>query len=399
VPGQAGFGAATYTAPSSERATNVARPARRRRRRPGRKRSAAPPLRHRCGRAGALRATISDAVPPGRELEPNVPGRPITLPRVPKYCRHGALAERCPICHASIEEEVRAATRQQRPAARRGPTDTRPHSNLSSRSRLTVRHEARASDDGFRTALAPGLRATEDGQRLAAEIGFANGRLAVLALDPPGLYGEIAGERDVEEANWLAFLVAYLGPLEDEADPFAGIEEVRTPWGELPALDGARLGPRSAHDPQRGTATIEAYIRFAQRAGSQAAALGADPSWTAEQRFERVHERLALPGLRGRARYDLLVTLGLLGRYPLTAPGLLTGDDDPVTSAAKRVFGIGDRMILERRARELAAAAQVPVEALDLALENWARAERITQGTPGAADPAAAERARAALDC
>jgi hypothetical protein len=322
------------------------------------------------------------------------------LPRVPKYCRHGALAERCPICQASLEEEVRAAqVRGRSPAARRGPTDTRPHSNASSRSRLIVRHEARASDDGYRTPLAPGLRATEDGLRLAAEIGFASGRLAELALAPPGLYGEIARDGDGEQASWLAFLVAYLGPLDDESNPFAGIEEVRTPWGELPALDGARLGPRSAHDPTRGTATIEAYLRFAERAGSQAAALGADPSWTAEQRFERVHERLALPGLRGRARYDLLVTLGRLGRYPLLAPGLLTGEDDPTTLAAKRVFGIGDRMNLERRARELAAAAQIPVEALDVALENWARAERITQGTPDAADPAAAERARAALGC
>jgi hypothetical protein len=318
---------------------------------------------------------------------------------VPKYCRHGALAERCPICQADIEEDVRAASRQRSPAARRGPTDTRPHSNVSSRSRLIVRHEARATDDGYRTSLAPGLRATQDAQRLAAEIGFASGRLAELAIAPPGLYGEIAGESESEQASWLAFLVAYLGPLEGDADPFAGIEEVRTPWGELPELEGARLGPRSAHDPQRGAATIEAYVRFAERAGSQATALGAEASWTPEQRFERVHERLALPGLRGRARYDLLVTLGRLGRYPLAAPGLLTGEDDPTTLAAKRVFGIGDHMNLERRARELAAAAEVPVETLDLALENWARAERITQGTPDADDPAAAERARAALDC
>ena len=319
---------------------------------------------------------------------------------MPKYCRHGALAERCPICHANVEEEARAAAARQRsPAARRSPTDTRPRANITSRSRLIVRHEARAGDDGYRTPLAPGLRATEDARRLAQEIGFASGRLAVLALEPPGLYAEVATTADLEEASWLAFLIAYLGPLEHPADPFAGIEEVRTPWGELPELDAARPGPRTAHDPRRGTATVEAYVRFAERAGSQAAALDADPSWTAEQRFERVHQRLALPGLHGRARYDLLVTLGRLGRYPLAAPGLLSGDDDPVTIAAKRVFGIGDRMLLERRARELAAACAVPVEALDLALENWARTERITQGTPEAADPDAAQRAAAALDC
>ena len=41
------------------------------------------------------------------------------------------------------------------------------------------------------------------------------------------------------------------------------------------------------------------------------------PTWTAEQRFTRIYERLALPGLHRRARYDLLVMLGALGRYPL----------------------------------------------------------------------------------
>ena len=180
-------------------------------------------------------------------------------------------------------------------------------------------------------------------------------------------------------------------------DPFAAIAAARTPWGRVPDLDGVALGPRSAHDPSRGAATIDAYLRFAQRSGSQELAFTGDPAWGGAQRFERIHERLALPGLHGRARYDLLVTLGRLGTYELAAPGLLVTEDDPVTLAAKRVFGIGDRMTLERRARDLARAAAVPVDALDLALENWARSERITQGVPGAADDGAHERARAAL--
>ncbi len=261
-----------------------------------------------------------------------------------------------------------------------------------------MRHEARAQDDGYRSTLAPGLRSTEDARRLAEEIGFASGRLTTLERDPPGLYAEVAAEPDLEEASWLAFLIAYLGPLESDEDPFASIAAVRTPWGTVPDLDDVRVGPRGAHEPGRDGETVDAYRRFAERAGAQQVALTGDPAWSAEQRFERIHERLGLPGLRGRARFDLLVTLGRLGRYPLTAPALLFTDDDPVTLAAKRVFGIGDRMTLERRARDLARAAQVPVESLDLALENWARAERITQGVPGAADVAAHERAAAALD-
>ncbi len=280
---------------------------------------------------------------------------------------------------------------------RRSPTDTRPRRNVSSRGGLVVRHEARAADDGYRSPLVPGLRSSEDAQRLAQEIGVGAARLDALATEPPGLYGEIAAEPDGDEACWLAFLVAYLGPLEQD-DPFAAIASVRTRWGDVPDLDGVEIGPRSSHERARGGATIDAYMRFAARSGGQLAAFAADPTWTGAQRFERVYERLSLPGLHRRARYDLLVTLGLLGRFALEAPGLLLTEDDAVTLAAKRVFGIGDRMTLERRSRELAAAVEVPVAALDLALENWARGERVTQGVRAAADGGPAhERALAAL--
>ena len=65
---------------------------------------------------------------------------------------------------------------------------------------MTVRHEARADDDGYRSSLAPGLRSTQDAQRLASEIGFAVARLAALSGEPPGAYAEIAREPDLEEA-------------------------------------------------------------------------------------------------------------------------------------------------------------------------------------------------------
>jgi hypothetical protein len=239
---------------------------------------------------------------------------------------------------------------------------------------LTIRRERRSDDDGYRSALAPGLRSTHDARHLAVSLSDANGRLTVLATDPPGLYGEVAGERDLEEASWLAMLIAYLGPL-DGVDPFAGIRAVRLPWrdGDVPLLDDAPLGPRSSHEAPRGQHTLLAYRRWAERAGSQAAAFTGDPGWTPEQRFERVYERLALPGFHRRARYDLLATLGALERYELRPPSLLLTEDDPVSRAAKRVFGIGDRLTLERRAQALAQALDVPIAALDLGLENWAR--------------------------
>jgi len=267
---------------------------------------------------------------------------------------------------------------------------------------MTVRREARSDDDGYRSPLTPGLRSSEDARRLAGEIGFAAGRLETLAVDPPGLYAQVAAEADLEQASWLALLIAYIGPLESD-EPFSAIEAARAGWPQLPLLADASFGPRGSHEPSRSAEALGAYIRFAQRAGNQQLALNADESWTPAQRFERIYERLVLPGLHRRARYELLVTLGRLRRYPLAAPSLLLTEDDQVLAGAKRVFAIGDRMTLERRARELAAAAHVPIDALDLALENWARGERITQGFHGVdlhgADEAAEMRALAALEC
>jgi hypothetical protein len=321
---------------------------------------------------------------------------------VATFCRHGTQIESCPICHASVETAERtAAQRGSRHAPpRRASAASRSRTPTPGRGpRLTIRHEARAADDGFRAQIAPGLRSTADAERLADELARSSGRLAVLASDPPGLYAEVAGEPDIEEASWLALLIVYLGTLDDADDPFVTIRELRTSWssGELPDIAGAQLGRRSSAVAVRGDEMLLAYRRWVERAGSQAAAFLADPSWTETQRFERVFERLALPAFDRRARFDLLVTLGVLGRYPLRAASLLLSEDDAVSRAAKRVFGIGDRLTLERRVRELAEASAVPLAAFDLALENWAAIERISLGVPAARDDAALERVRQTL--
>jgi hypothetical protein len=75
--------------------------------------------------------------------------------------------------------------------------------------------------------------------------------------------------------------------------------------------------------------------------------------------------------------------LGSLGVFDIRPWSLHVADAmDPTTIAAKRVFGIGDAMNLQRRASDLAGATGVPMEALDLALLNWSRpvGERITAG-------------------
>jgi hypothetical protein len=243
---------------------------------------------------------------------------------------------------------------------------------------VTVRRLIRGADDGFHSPLVPGLRSSADAQRLADELAFAATRLARLAADPPGLYAEVADPAgSVEERTWLAFLIAYLGPTEDD-DPFAGVRQARTDWssGEPPRLDGVPTGPRTAHDPARGLQTITAYRAWADRAGSQTAAFSGEAAWTAERRFARVFERLALPGFHRGARFELLTSLGRLGVYDLRAGALGFGGNDPVTLGAKRLLGIGDPMLLERRAADLAAGCGLPVEALDLGFHNWERGSR-----------------------
>jgi hypothetical protein len=81
------------------------------------------------------------------------------------------------------------------------------------------------------------------------------------------------------------------------------------------------------------------------------------------------------------------VTLGRLGVYDLRAASLALGGVNDVTVGAKRAFGIGDPLLLERRASDLAAACGLPLEALDVGLDNWQRGERATLGLGEDSEP------------
>jgi len=85
------------------------------------------------------------------------------------------------------------------------------------------------------------------------------------------------------------------------------------------------------------------------------------------------------------------VLLAHLKVFELNPTSLHLGDAaDETTLAAKRVFGIGDAMNLRRRSSELGRGSGVHIEALDLALVNFGRAEddRVTAGATVSADPA-----------
>ena len=290
------------------------------------------------------------------------------------FCRHNRLTNKCPICSRELEENLRAQAPVRHVTVRKpGATSTprgRASATKSNPKRLVTRKLARAADDGYRNPLVPGLKATADAERLAVALTQAANR-----LEPPGPYPYLADEPDIEQATWLAFLTA----LAPELQPL--IEETRPTWDE-------------AELPDAKARTVSAYRAWVQRSGSQQRAFTGEESWTPERRFDRVFERLALPGFSRAARYDLLTSLGAAGVYPLTAGAVHFVEDDATTLAAKRALVSGDRLLLERRARDLATAAELPIAALDRGLAAW--------GTPGehvdlTADPAPGVAAALAL--
>ena len=94
------------------------------------------------------------------------------------------------------------------------------------------------------------------------------------------------------------------------------------------------------------------------------------------------------------------MSLGRLGLVDVSPPDLQLGEaSDPAVIAAKRVFGIGERFLMERRAADLAEEADVPLDAFDLALFNFGQPEtaRATMGSRPTPDPALRQRVEHAL--
>lgn len=313
---------------------------------------------------------------------------------MPTFCRHNRFVEKCPIC--SKAERTRPGTMGDAAgstAGARRPAPARPERTAAGARRrsprsagnLVVRRQARAIEDGYEEDLVPGLRASADAAALAAELAWAWGRLEELASSPSGLYADAAAEPDVEEGLWLAFQLAVLDPVD------GSLGSARVTWasGAVPEVGDVQRGPRASGDPAK---TFAAYRAWAVRVGSQAAGLAGEPGWTPQRRFDRGYERLSLGGLQREPRYEFLVVAGRLGLVDVEPGGLWLSDShSPVVGAAKRVFGIGDPLLLARRAAELAAAAGIPIGAFDLALQNWARGgqERLRGGSAQADEPRA----------
>jgi hypothetical protein len=308
---------------------------------------------------------------------------------MPTFCRHGRFLQNCRICNP-VEAKPAPAARPKSSGSASGTTPRRSGTRTSSA--VVVKRQARSAEDGYEHELVPGLKASGDAKRLAAELAFATARLGELAADPPGLYAEVTLAENSEEAYWLAFQIAHLSPLAADPAPFASIERARTTWdsGDPPRLgEGVVLGPRTTVDPKQPTRTADAYRAWVARQTSQADAFAGEATWTPQRRFGRLYERLSIPGFARAGRFELLTSIGRLGLAEIEPGELRYGEAaDATTIAAKRVFGIGDTYLLEQRTAALAEAAGVPLAAFDLALFNFGQAEpaRATMGATAEAD-------------
>ena len=286
------------------------------------------------------------------------------------FCRHNRPTDKCSICSRELDEKLRnqapikyvtvkkpgtkatpsaRATSGSRSTSSRGASSSKAAGNSN---RVVTRKLARATDDGYRNPLVPGMKATADAERLAGAL-----TQAVERLQPPGPHPVIAEIADLNDATWLAFLIALAPELEET------LTEVQPSWSSRSDLSVL---------PEAKQKAATAYLAWVDRAGTQQAAFEGESFWTPERRFDRVFERLALPGFGRGARYELLVTLGAAGRYEVDAQSPQLVEDDTTTLAAKRLFVSGDRMLLEKRAREFMAAADLPIAALDHGLKVWA---------------------------
>jgi hypothetical protein len=308
---------------------------------------------------------------------------------MPTFCRHNHLLQNCTICAREQHFEARpvvssSAPKSTQPRERTEGTDG-PRAERARAPRVAkagtgrtvrVRRLARGVEDGYRSALVPGLKSSEDAERLAEEIAFSATRLLLMEQVAAGAapeylppsWSEIAAPGDLDERTMLAMNVV---------------------------LDGPR-GLKSGNSDD----AIAGFEAWGDRNGSLAKAFTGEPSWTPERRFERTFERLGgVRGLDRDTRYELLTLLGRLGVYELRPGKLFLSGENEATWAAKRALGIGDPLLLERRSGELARASGVPIEALDLALHNWGSGTRVTGGLAEDAegDAVLLEQAQSAL--
>ncbi len=296
---------------------------------------------------------------------------------MPTFCRHNHLLQNCTICARELNFEARPVVsssapkatqpREERPRSQqpRTPRAAKPGATRSSTGSVRVRRLARGVEDGYRSSLVPGLKSSEDADRLAEEIAFSATRLALME--------QLAAGEEVPDVSPAWSEIAAPGDIEARTE-----SAVRFVLG----------GPRGLDSGSRLEDVVDGIETWRSRSGSFEAAFTGEQAWTPERRFERLFERLGgVRGLSRDARYSLLTLLGRLGVYEIRAGRLFPSGENEATWAAKRALGIGDPLLLERRAADLAQACGVALESLDLALHNWGSGNHVTDGLPEDSGP------------
>ena len=303
---------------------------------------------------------------------------------MPLFCRHNRMTANCPICSREQEAERRASSP---PRTRQAAAGGRARTGAARRGAGAARRQraghppdgaARLQDDGYRNPLVPGLRARPTPSGWAPR----SPRRPPVCSRPGPTRTSPPSPTASRPPGWPSCSPSPARTIPSCSRRSRG---ERPAWasGELPALPEA-LQPHGRRPTARGP----------QRAGSQVAALrgrarrgipsGASPS---------ALERLALPGFPRDPRFELLVTLGAAGVYPIAAAGALHvgREDDATTLAAKRLLVSGDPRLLERRAADLAARGR----AADRRARSRPRRSGATPA-PGRSRQAGASRGRSA---
>lgn len=311
----------------------------------------------------------------------------------PVFCRHGRFENRCAICRS---EKAGAEPKAKEPAAKgtarrraAGTASARGAARTPRRRGVVTGSLTRHADDGFRSELVPGLRASAAADDLAREMAAAEARLDALGTPDAGLWLAVSERSDDDalpalaaalvlaiaspdaDAGSVATAAAALDALGDgtpDADALAAADEV---------LVAGPRGPRGS-DAEGVVAAVVAKLT-ARGAGSVTAALRGEASWSAERRFARLFDALSVRGLPRAVRFDLMTALGRSGVVDARAGALALGADQ-VTDAAKRVFAVSDTVLLERRVTALAEAGALEIDVIEQALWNVAGADATGAG-------------------
>ena len=236
---------------------------------------------------------------------------------MPTFCRHNRFLERCPICSKTLpgnapRDGPRAARRRAR-GARAGGAAARSARRARGRRRCACAASSARAEDGYSSRSCPACAPRPTPRAWPRRSLSRTAACCVLARRRAR---RRASTREV--ARWRASDLeqATLDLLPDRLPvPAGGRRAVRrhpsaarcrgrraSALARTSRDVDARARARS-HDPARGARDARAYRAVGARgrpAIGQQARFAGDPSWTPQRRFERLFERLALPGLDAR---------------------------------------------------------------------------------------------------